>query len=167
MSFEEHRESAPKELRVAVVTISDKRWKGEGEDLSGKILEEGLRKQGFEVERYLLPNDREEIVSLVRKLAEREDVDAIITTGGTGISSRDVTIESLKSILEKELPGFGEILRYLGYQRVGTPALLSRATAGVYRKKLVFCLPGAPNAVAIGLEVLLPELPHLVKHAKE
>jgi molybdenum cofactor biosynthesis protein B len=166
MSFEEHRAAAPARLKIAVVTISDKRAKGEGEDISGRILEEGLKEKGHTVERYLLPNDSQKIESLIRDLL-RSDVDVIITTGGTGISSRDVTIESVKPILQKELPGFGEMLRYLGYQKVGTPALLSRTLAGLAGGKIIFCLPGAPSAVAVALELILPDLPHLVKHARE
>lgn len=166
MSFEEHRATAPSRLKVAVVTISDKRAKGGEEDISGKLLEEGLREKGHTVVRYLLPNDSQGIVNLIKDLI-KSDVDAIITTGGTGISSRDVTIESIKPLLEKELPGFGEMLRYLGYQKVGTPALLSRAMAGLAGGKIIFCLPGAPSAVAVGLELILPDLSHLVKHARE
>jgi molybdenum cofactor biosynthesis protein B len=166
MNFDKHRAEAPSRLKVAVITISDKRAAGKEEDISGKILEEGLKEKGHTVVRYLLPNDREKIESLLKELI-RSDVDAIITTGGTGISSRDVTIESVKPLIQKELPGFGEMLRYLGYQKIGTPALLSRALAGLVEGKIIFCLPGAPSAVTVGLELILPDLAHLVKHARE
>jgi len=167
LNFEKHRAEAPTKLRIAVVTISDKRARGVEEDISGKLLQEGLEKEGFTVSRHLLPNESERIASLVRELLDHQDVDAIITIGGTGISSRDVTIESIRPLLQKELPGFGEMLRHLGYQKVGTPALLSRALAGSAKGKLVFCLPGAPAAVSVALELLLPDLSHLVKHARE
>jgi molybdenum cofactor biosynthesis protein B len=166
MNFDKHRAEAPSRLKVAVITISDKRAAGKEEDISGKILEEGLKEKGHTVVRYLLPNDREKIESLLKELI-RSDVDAVITTGGTGISSRDVTIESVKPLIQKELPGFGEMLRYLGYQKIGTPALLSRALAGLVEGKIIFCLPGAPSAVTVGLELILPDLAHLVKHARE
>jgi molybdenum cofactor biosynthesis protein B len=166
MSFEEHRAAAPARVKVAVVTISDKRAEGREEDISGRMLEEELRKEGHTVVRYLLPNDSKKIEGLVRELIQG-DADVIITVGGTGISSRDVTIESIKPLIQKELPGFGEMLRYLGYQKVGTPALLSRSLAGLAGGKLIFCLPGAPGAVAVGLELIFPDLTHLVKHARE
>jgi molybdenum cofactor biosynthesis protein B len=166
MSFEEHRAAAPARVKVAVVTISDKRAEGREEDVSGRMLEEELRKEGHTVVRYLLPNDSKKIEGLVRELIQG-DADVIITVGGTGISSRDVTIESIKPLIQKELPGFGEMLRYLGYQKVGTPALLSRSLAGLAGGKLIFCLPGAPGAVAVGLELIFPDLTHLVKHARE
>jgi molybdenum cofactor biosynthesis protein B len=166
MSFREHRATAPARVKVAVVTISDKRVEGREEDISGKMLEEGLKSEGHTVVRHLLPNDGKKIETLMRELI-RGDVDVIVTVGGTGISSRDVTIESIRPLIQKELPGFGEMLRYLGYQKVGTPALLSRALAGFAEGKLIFCLPGAPGAVAVGLELILPDLTHLVRHARE
>jgi molybdenum cofactor biosynthesis protein B len=83
------------------------------------------------------------------------------------VAKRDVTIETIAPMFEKDLPGFGEILRRIGYERVGTPALLTRAAAGIINGKPVFCLPGAPNAVEIGCRLILPELAHIVKHARE
>jgi molybdenum cofactor biosynthesis protein B len=93
--------------------------------------------------------------------------DVIITTGGTGIGERDITIETLKKIFDKELDGFGEIFRYETYQELGTGALLTRATAGVYKKTLIISMPGSPNAVKLGLKIILPELGHLVKHLRD
>ncbi len=164
MSYEIHRAKSPQNLRIAVVTISDKRAKGEP-DISGDIAEGKLTKTGWEVVREIVPNDKQKIREVVEKYMR--DVDVIVTIGGTGITSRDLTIETIRPLLEKELPGFGEMLRHLGYQKIGTPALLSRALAGARDGKLIFCLPGAPNAVAIGLDLILPDLPHLLKHARE
>jgi molybdenum cofactor biosynthesis protein B len=103
----------------------------------------------------------------VKGFVADDRIDAIIITGGTGIARRDVTIETVAPLYEKELPGFGEVLRRVGYDMVGTPALLTRASAGIIKRKPVFCLPGAPNAVEIGMDLILPELGHVVKHARE
>jgi molybdenum cofactor biosynthesis protein B len=171
MGFEEHRRAAPGRLRAAVITISDSRYRawreGRDEDLSGRIMEERLRKEGHEVTREIVPDEPELILGAVKKHLEDPSVDVILTCGGTGITRRDVTIETLRPLLEKELPGFGERLRAMGYEMVGTPALLTRATFGVARGKLLCCLPGAPSSVEVGMKLLLPELGHLVKHARE
>ncbi|MEM2866469.1 MAG: MogA/MoaB family molybdenum cofactor biosynthesis protein [Candidatus Hadarchaeales archaeon] len=171
MGFEEHRRAAPKKLRVAVITISDSRYRarleGRDEDLSGRIMEEKLKGEGHEVVRDLVPDEPELILGAVKKHLEDPGVDAIFTCGGTGITRRDVTVETLRPLLEKELPGFGERLRAMGYEMVGTPALLTRSIFGVSKGKLICCLPGAPSSVEVGMKLLLPELGHLVKHARE
>lgn len=171
MGFEEHRRAAPKRLRVAVITVSDSRYRawleGRDEDLSGKIMEERLRKEGHEVVRELVPDEPELILKTVEKHLGDPGVDAVLTCGGTGIARRDVTVETIRPLLEKELPGFAERLRAMGYEMVGTPALLTRAVFGVARGKFVGCLPGAPSSVEVGMRLLLPELGHLVKHARE
>jgi molybdenum cofactor biosynthesis protein B len=104
---------------------------------------------------------------MINYIVESFCVDIIITTGGTGIGPRDITIETLKRIFKKELNGFGEIFRYESYKELGTGAILSRATAGIYKGKLIVSLPGSPNAVDLGLNIILPELGHIVKHLKE
>jgi len=94
-------------------------------------------------------------------------VDAIITCGGTGINPSDVTIETLEPILEKELPGFGELFRHLSYQEIGSAAVMTRAVAGVAKGKVIFCLPGSPNAAKLCLEkLILPETGHIILHAR-
>ena len=97
----------------------------------------------------------------------REGIEVIITTGGTGISKRDITIETIKPLFQKELDGFGEIFRYESYKEVGTGAILSRATAGVYNGTLIVALPGSPHAVDLGMKIIIPELGHLVKHLND
>jgi len=168
---ERHRELAPKRLRVAVLTVSDTRAaameEGRDEDISGRLIEQKLRRAGHQTIRRIVPDDRRKILAAVRAFVGDPELDVVITTGGTGIASRDMTIETLQPLFEKELPGFGEMLRSFGYRMVGTPALLTRATAGVIKRKPVFCLPGAPNAVKVAMRLIAPELGHVVKHARE
>jgi len=171
MNFEEHRAGAPGRLGIAVLVVSDTRARAaaEGKDLdvSGKIAERMAAEAGHTVVRRIVPDESRRIRSAVRSFLSDRKIDAIITTGGTGVAKRDVTIETIAPMFEKDLPGFGEILRRIGYERVGTPALLTRAAAGIINGKPVFCLPGAPNAVEIGCRLILPELAHIVKHARE
>ena len=162
---------APKHLWVAVLTISDSRaaamQKGRDEDVSGRIIERRLQKAGHDSTRIIVPDEARQIRAAVKKFISNKKIDAMITAGGTGITKRDVTIETLCPLFQKELSGFGEILRHLGYQKVGGPAFLTRSTAGLIERKPVFCLPGAPNAVEVAMDLILPELGHLVKHARE
>lgn len=171
MTFEEHRKGAPKKLRIAVLVVSDTRSaamaKGLDEDISGKIIVQKAREAGHEALRMIVPDEKAKIRRALKGFVADDRIDAIIITGGTGIARRDVTIETVAPLYEKELPGFGEILRRVGYDMVGTPALLTRASAGIIKRKPVFCLPGAPNAVEIGMDLILPELGHVVKHARE
>jgi len=95
-----------------------------------------------------------------------QEIDLIITTGGTGIESRDITIETVENIFDKKIDGFGEIFRLKSYEELGSGALLSRATAGIYKKTIIISMPGSPNAVKTGLKIIIDELNHLVNHAK-
>lgn len=171
MSYAEHRKKAPKRLRVAVLVVSDARAaaakKGRDEDISGKILEQRARAVGHETTRIIVPDEATKIRSAMKKFIADKRINAVIVTGGTGVAKRDVTIETIQPMFKKELPGFGEILRRLGYEIVGTPALLTRATAGIVKRKPVFCLPGAPHAVEVAADLILPELGHVIKHARE
>jgi molybdenum cofactor biosynthesis protein B len=125
-----------------------------------------LKKEHELVFYTVIPDSSELLLSTVEDIKE-QNVDVIITTGGTGIGVRDVTIETLKPLFEKELNGFGEIFRYESYKEIGTGALLSRATAGVYKCTIIISMPGSPNAVQTGLDIISPELGHLVKHLHE
>ncbi len=171
MSGIEHRTQAPKNLSVAVLVISDARAKamreGRDEDVSGKLIEQKLKAAGHTTTRLIVPDEAEQIKAAVKKFIANPNVDAVIAAGGTGITARDVTIETLGQMFEKELPGFGEILRRIGYEKVGGAALLTRATAGLVKRKPIFCLPGAPNAVEAAMELILPELGHVVKHSRD
>jgi molybdopterin adenylyltransferase len=166
-SVRKHRESAPKHVRVAFLTISDTRTTET--DTGGDTVEELMRSAGHEVaERGIVPDDAARIRTELENLLARPDVDAIITTGGTGISARDTTYEVVDRMLEKRLDGFGEIFRMLSYEEIGAAAVLSRAVAGAVGTKLVACLPGSRNAVRLAVEKLLvPEISHLVFELKK
>src|SRR5262245_34776021 len=162
----EHRAHAPREARCAVLTISDSRTLET--DSGGQLLVDKLSGAGHRVVRRTIHPDEPALVGeLVRSLIAGGEVDAIITTGGTGIGPRDATYEAVEEILEQELPGFGELFRFLSYREVGAAAMLSRATAGVSGGCVVIALPGSPDAVRLAMdELVLPELGHMVGVAK-
>jgi molybdenum cofactor biosynthesis protein B len=161
-SVHRHRVSAPERVRVAVLTISDTRIPET--DTGGDTIDELMRGAGHEVvERGIVADDATRIQTELSDLLARPDVDAVITTGGTGISARDTTYEVVDRMLEKRLDGFGEIFRMLSYEEIGAAAVLSRAVAGAVGDKLVACLPGSRNAVRLAVEKLLvPEIAHVV-----
>ena len=161
-SVHKHRESAPEHVRLAVLTISDTRTPEN--DTGGDTIEELMRGAGHEiVERRIVRDDAARIRTEIVNLLARPDADAVITTGGTGISARDTTYEVVDRMIEKKLDGFGEIFRALSYEEIGAAAILSRAVAGTVGAKLVACLPGSRNAVRLAVEKLLvPEISHIV-----
>jgi molybdenum cofactor biosynthesis protein B len=146
---------------TAVVTVSDTRTPET--DTGGACAAELLEKAGHPVPlREIVVDDAGRIAEALRRVLARDDVGAVVLTGGTGVSPRDVTPEAVAPLLERELPGFGELFRALSYQEIGSAALLSRALAGVAEGKLVFVLPGSRAGVRLALEKLvLPELGHL------
>jgi molybdenum cofactor biosynthesis protein B len=163
MSTEEHeRLAAHTPVACAVVTVSDTR--AEETDASGRLLRERLAAAGHRVGDYLIvKDDPAAIEAVLRELAGA--VDAVITTGGTGIARRDTTVEVAGRLIRKPLPGFGELFRMLSFEAVGPAAMLSRATAGVYGDPatLLFCCPGSANAVALATDrLIVPQLRHLV-----
>lgn len=165
----EHREDARRfeHLRCAVLTVSDSRTADT--DVSGPFIRESLTVRGHTVQDHgLLPNEEPRVRAHLKVWLAREDLDVIIVTGGTGLGSRDRTIEAVRPLLDKEIPGFGELFRMLGFQeQVGTAAILSRATAGSAKGKLVVSLPGSQAAVELALErILLPELGHLMREIR-
>ncbi|NJE79648.1 molybdenum cofactor biosynthesis protein B, partial [Thermococcus sp. GR4] len=154
MGAEEHRKKAPKKFKFAVITVSDTASRGEKEDASGKFLVEALKESGNENVHYtIVPDEKLAIIKAVIESIEK-GADVIVTTGGTGITSRDVTIESIRTLFDKELVGFGEVFRLRSYEEIGTAVVLTRATAGIIRSDgraiVVFCLPGSLNAVKTG-----------------
>ena len=161
-SVHRHRESAPEHVRLAVLTISDTRTPEN--DTGGDTIEELMRGAGHEiVERRIVRDDAARIRTEIVNLLARPDADAVITTGGTGISARDTTYEVVSRMIEKKLDGFGEIFRALSYEEIGAAAILSRAVAGTVGAKLVACLPGSRNAVRLAVEkLLIPEISHIV-----
>ncbi len=161
-SVHQHREAAPESVRVAVLTISDTRTRET--DTGGDVVEETMRGAGHEVvAREIVRDEATSIRMQLADLLARSDVDAVVTTGGTGISGRDTTYEVVERMIEKRLDGFGEIFRMLSYEEIGAAAMLSRALAGAVGTKLVASLPGSRNAVRLGMEKLLvPEVAHIV-----
>ncbi|ASJ07202.1 MogA/MoaB family molybdenum cofactor biosynthesis protein [Thermococcus pacificus] len=171
MGAEEHKRKALRRFKFAVVTVSDTASRGEKEDKSGKFLVEELEKNGHEKVYYaVVPDEKMEIVGAVIS-AFRAGADVVVTSGGTGIAQRDVTIESIRPLFDKELTGFGEIFRLLSYEEIGTAAVMSRATAGIIkssgRAMVVFCLPGSLGAAKTGIKIILNEAGHVLKHAGE
>jgi len=165
MGYEEHKHLSPARINCAVLIISDSR--DAKSDESGKLLAEGLQQHGHTVSSFdFLKNDAEAIREKFETLWHQEGLQAIIASGGTGASRRDVTVETVTPMLEKVLPGFGELFRSLSYQEIGTGAILSRALAGVAWGKVVICLPGSVKAVKLALEkIIIPEIGHVVREA--
>ena len=148
---------------AGVLTISDKGSQGDRSDVSGNHLVKALRSMKFTVARYdVVPDEFNIIATTLSTWADSGEMDFIITTGGTGISPRDVTPEATKSVIEKEIPGITEIMRADGYTKTPT-AILSRAVAGIRGRCLIVNLPGNPNAVREYLDLLLPLIPHAIE----
>ncbi|WP_042459871.1 MogA/MoaB family molybdenum cofactor biosynthesis protein [Neobacillus dielmonensis] len=168
MSTTEHKMQAPKAVNCKVITVSDTRDKST--DKSGQLMIELLTQAGHRVVDYCIVKDEAApIKAEIVKGTECEDIDIILTNGGTGIAKRDVTIETVQSLLDKEMPGFGEIFRILSYQEdIGSAAILSRAIAGVVNNKAVFSTPGSSGAVRLAMtKIILPELGHVVRELKK
>jgi molybdenum cofactor biosynthesis protein B len=170
-SVEKHREASPDMLNVAVLTISDTRTPET--DTGGSAIVELMQGAGHNVSRReIVRDDAPRIEVVLQELLAEAGVDAVITTGGTGISARDTTYEVANRLIDKKLDGFGELFRMLSYEEIGAAAMLSRAVAGAAGLKFLACLPGSTNAVRLAMErLLVPEMPHVVfelrKHREE
>ena len=150
-------------IRVGILTMSDKASRGEREDLSGKVIEEMVARIEGRVDVYrILPDERKEIERALIELADSQELDLILTTGGTGLAARDVTPEATRSVIDRDVPGFGELIRARSFEI--TPAgILSRMTAGIRSRTLIINLPGSPKAVRECLEWIMPSIPHAVE----
>jgi molybdenum cofactor biosynthesis protein B len=159
----EHKAHAPRHIGCMVITCSDTR--APDTDTSGKLIVHLLKEQGHTVAAYHLVKDEPAQIRVrIEEAVKNEAIQAIIINGGTGISRRDSTFEAVDALLEKRLDGFGEIFRYLTYQDIGSSAIMSRATAGLYRGRVVFSTPGSEGAVRLAMEkLILPELPHIIQ----
>jgi molybdopterin adenylyltransferase len=174
-SVEKHRDASPEKVRIAVLTISDTRTAET--DTGGNVIFDLMQEAGHEISRReIVRDDAARIEEVLQGLLAAENVDAVVTTGGTGISARDTTYEVVSRVIDKKLDGFGELFRMLSYEEIGAAAMLSRAVAGsattATGAKFVACLPGSTNAVRLAMEKLLvPEMPHVVfelrKHRTE
>ena len=174
MTHIEHKSRAPTSIKFAVIVVSDSRYKQfekteKVDDESSAIAKRLIEEKGYEITtKQIVPDESARIIGTVLDLVSQDDCDVIITIGGTGLSKRDVTIESVHKLVEKEVIGFGEFFRNLSLQRIGTASMLSRASAGIIAGKLVFCLPGSPQSIELGLgELVLPEIGHMLKHVRE
>ena len=150
-------------IRFAVLTISDKGFQGKREDLSGRAIEEMLGEGPYELLAYrIVPDEREIIAQALRQLADEERADLVLTTGGTGLSPRDVTPEATRDVVEREVPGVAEAMRAESFKK--TPfGMLSRGVVGLRGKTLIVNLPGSPKAVRENLAVILPVLSHAIE----
>lgn len=164
MGSQDHREAAAKlsSFRCVVITVSDSRTVETDE--SGALIKQLLEGAGHEVAGYaLLRNEPDQVRATVEEYLRRDDIHMIITSGGTGMSTRDRTIEAVMPLFDKTVPGFGEFFRRYSEAEIGTAALMTRATAGSAHGKLIVCLPGSKGGVRLGVEkLLLPEIKHLV-----
>lgn len=153
-------------FNLGILTASDKGWRGERQDESGKVIRDVLLQSGNRLVKYeVVPDETDIIAGKLTEWADEGSVDVIITTGGTGLSQRDVTPEATISIVDKVVPGFAETMRAATFK--ATPfAILSRAVAGVRKKTLIINLPGSTKAVRECLEVILPAIPHAVEIIK-
>lgn len=150
-------------MRVGILTVSDRRFRGEGPDLGGPAVQEALSPLRPEIVKYeIVPDDKEMIAQKLREWSDGLGLELVFTTGGTGLAPRDFTPEATLSVVERLAPGFGEVMRSAGLKH--TPhAPLSRAVAGVRGKTLIINLPGNPQGVRQCIEVLLPALPHAIE----
>lgn len=166
MSSDAHRATAPDCVRCVVLVISDTRTLDT--DTGGRAIAELLTAAGhLVVDRRVLKDDPAPVADLVRELAASGVADAVITTGGTGITHRDSTFEAIDGLLDKRLPGFGELFRMLSFEQVGAAAMLSRACAGTCGRLIVLALPGSEKAVRLAMtRLILPELGHLVSEIR-
>jgi len=163
--LQRHRAEALEDVPTVVITVSDTRTAET--DTGGALLAERLAAAGHTVAgREIVPDEPDVIAGAVRAALAREGVRAIVVTGGTGVAPRDVTPESVEPLLDRVIPGFGELFRMLSWEDVGSAALLSRALAGMARGRVVFVLPGSRGALRLALEkLILPELGHLAAEA--
>lgn len=168
MSYQQHIHTAGSlQARCAIITLSDTR--NPDTDKSGAAIRALLEHDGHLIADYRLIRDEpSQLNSTLDDLVSRADIEVILTNGGTGISRRDQTIDTLQHRLDQSLPGFGELFRMLSYQQIGSGAMLSRATAGVVAGKLLFAMPGSTKAVELAMQsLILPELPHLISELRK
>ncbi|MFH0849221.1 MAG: MogA/MoaB family molybdenum cofactor biosynthesis protein [archaeon] len=173
-STKAHKSQAPATVRVALVTCSSSRFekmkRGERfEDPSGDLIVKELSEAGHRIiRRQLVPNERTVLHEAIAGACRDANVDAVIVSGGTGVSSRDMTVEVAQELFDKEIKGFGELFRYLSYLEIGAAAIVSRAIAGTHSGKIIFCLPGSVDANRLAVtRLIIPEIGHLVGHIRE
>jgi len=167
MGTREHQHSAPLQVKLAVLSVSTTRTLAE--DASGKwIVKRAKKEKHVVVDHRVVPDDAEAILAAVHADITERGAQAILVTGGTGVTATDVTIETIRPLFDKELTAFGSLFAYLSFEEIDSAAILSRACAGVHQKTVIFCMPGSLDACRLACKALIfPELGHLVKHARE
>ncbi len=168
MAVQEHKKEAPTSINCMIITVSDTRTKET--DKSGQLIESLLSENGHHIHEYQIVKDEyTEVKRWIYAASGREDIDAILINGGTGIALRDTTFEAVKDSLDKEIPGFGELFRYLSYSEdIGTASILSRAIAGVRGEKAVFSMPGSSGAVRLAMNrIIIPEIGHVIREIRK
>jgi molybdopterin adenylyltransferase len=165
MGYHDHKKLDNKNIGCAVLVTSDSRT--EETDESGKLIKQRLLDKGHQVVHYcILKNDATMLKNKINELIKQDTVQVIITSGGTGLSHKDVTVDTIQPMLEKKLDGFGELFRQLTYQELGTASIMSRATAGVVNGKIIICFPGSLGAATLAMDkIILSEIGHLVREA--
>jgi molybdopterin adenylyltransferase len=166
-AHEQHKAHAPHCVTCVVITCSDTRTSQT--DTSGQLMMRLLKEHGHDLAGYhVIKDDPAQIRSVIEEAAAHDAVQAILVNGGTGISKRDSTFEAVDGMLEKRLVGFGEIFRYLTYKDIGSPAIMTRATAGIFRGRIIFSTPGSEGAVRLAMEsLILPEIGHIIQQLKK
>ena len=165
MGYQDHKQHVPLNVNCAVIIISDSRT--EQTDESGKYIMDSLKEAGHTITSYsIIKNDASEIIDKIGNIFKDNPTQVIITSGGTGASHMDITIETITPILEKKMEGFGELFRNLTYQEIGSGSILSRAMAGVIKGRIIISLPGSLEAVKLAMgKIIIPEITHLVREA--
>jgi molybdenum cofactor biosynthesis protein B len=167
MSTREHKKKAPKSVKAGIISVSTTRTIAD--DKSGLWISKRAKKEGHEVVFHrVIPDDTKTIAQTIIEVMSDCKPNVILLTGGTGISSKDVTIEAVRPMFDKELTAFGPLFAQLSFEQIDSAALLSRATAGVVKGTIIFCMPGSLKACKLACKALIfPELGHLVKHVYE
>lgn len=168
MSVQDHKRAAPKQVRCRIITVSDTRLYET--DQSGQLIRELLLENGHEVVNYLIVKDETDAIrqAILSGVCDAQ-TEVVLVNGGTGIAKRDVTIETIQPMLEKEIVGFGELFRMLSYtEDIGSAAMLSRAIAGICKDTAIFSMPGSTGAVKLAMtRLILPELSHVIREIRK
>ena len=167
MSIKKHKAGAPRKISIGIVTVSSTR--SLADDKSGRWIGKRAKKEGHDVVAHrIIPDDAGTITQTIQEIINKDEARVVLLTGGTGISSKDVTIEAVRPLLTKELTAFGPLFAQLSFEQIDSAALLSRATAGLIGETVLFCIPGSLKACKLACKALIfPELGHLVKHVQE
>ncbi len=160
----EHQNESSKNITCGIITLSDSR--DINEDISGDYIEAEINKRYILKSRKIIKDEKNDLIDTIEAMID-DNIKVILTNGGTGLSTRDITVECVEALFDKKIDGFGEIFRHQSYIEIGSGALLSRATAGVYKKCCIFSMPGSPNAVKTAINIIIDELPHIVHHAQK